>query len=666
MFLRRRAGLILFSACAAAFAGMALSRAPQSALAKAELVVQDIIARHGRTTAPNPKLIFLAIDTESVSLDAKADLRDLFNIGDDARPEGRALSLMSEHWPWSREVYALILDRLIGAGAKTVTFDLNFPTPSDHDEEFRKALERYAPRVVIGSNFTASASDSNGRVEAALSLPTNALIPPRDARDSRVGFVNFWPDADEVIRRAQFHANFSQFLDTALNLGEGDYDSLAAQTVRSAGMAEAIPAGTGSHRIRYTAGPGMGFPPRSVFEIFVPEYWTRNFESGRAFDGAIVIVGSAGNWQHDDHQTPFGLMAGAEIQLNVINALVHGEFVRPVGGLAGLLIYLMAVAVAAGLSLRCASPLHRFALLVAAGAAWGIAQFPLYNHAGIVAPVVGPLAVVCAVALVGFVYDLGASLAEQLRLHLTLEERRRTQELLEQANAELERRVAERTSELVQANQQLSGALGEKTVLLKEVHHRVKNNLQVISSLLNLQSGYITDPVALQIFTESRNRVRSMALIHEKLYQSGDLSRINFEDYIRAVSGGLQSTFGGPRSAIRIAVDVEEIMLPVDSAVPCGLIVNELVTNCFKYAFKPGQAGEIRISMKRLNDTELRLSVSDDGIGFPKELDFRNTESLGMQLVATLSEQLDGRVAMKNGCGTTFEISFPENNGTKL
>jgi two-component sensor histidine kinase len=100
--------------------------------------------------------------------------------------------------------------------------------------------------------------------------------------------------------------------------------------------------------------------------------------------------------------------------------------------------------------------------------------------------------------------------------------------------------------------------------------------------------------------------------------------------------------------------------------VPCGLIVNELVTNCFKYAFKAGEPGEIRIGMKRLNETELQLSVSDNGIGFPKEVDFRNTESLGMQLVTTLSEQLEGTVVMKNGCGTTFEISFPENNQTKL
>lgn len=666
MTVHRRNIFIVLVAVVATLGALALSRAPQSALAKAELGAHDLVARHGRKTAVNPKLMFLAIDSDSINLDAKADVKELFHIERAGSPEARALALMSQHWPWPREVYALILDRLIGAGAKAVTFDLNFPTPSSGDVEFRAALERYAGQVVIGSNFTASESDATGRSQASLALPTSTLIPPTEARDPRVGFVNFWPDVDGVIRRAQFRANFAQFLGDGANLAEADYASLAAQTLRGAGLQAAVPAGAGSHQIRYTASPLEGFPPRSIFEIFVPEYWAHNFDSGHVFEGATVVIGSAGNWQHDEHQTPFGLMAGAEIQLNVINAALHGEFVRDVSFPIGLAIYALAGALASMLSIRCARPLPRIAFLVMAGGAWYAGQLPLFNYAGLLTPVLGPVVVLAAVGSLGLVYDLLVALAEELRLKLTLEERQRTQELLEQVNAELEGRVAVRTADLTNANTQLGRALAEKNALLKEVHHRVKNNLQVISSLLNLQSGYISDPAALELFTESRNRVRLMALVHEKLYQSGDLSRIDFHDYITAVSGGLQTSYGGRTSAIRILVDVEQIMLPVDSAVPCGLIVNELVTNCFKHAFKEQTAGEIRITMKRLDASDLQLSVSDNGIGFPKDIDWRNTESLGMQLVTTLAEQLDGTVTMKNGVGTAFEITFPENNRTKL
>ena len=301
----------------------------------------------------------------------------------------------------------------------------------------------------------------------------------------------------------------------------------------------------------------------------------------------------------------------------------------------------------------------RIGLLIAIGSLWFGLQFPFFNRLGLLTPVVGPLVVLGVTGLFGLIYDLVRSGAEQLRLHLTLEERKRTQELLESANAELEGRVTARTADLTRANERLTGSLAEKDVLLKEVHHRVKNNLQVISSLLNLQSGYIKDPVALQVFIESRNRVRSMALIHEKLYQSQDLSRIDFEDYIKTLSSGLLAGFAGKKSAIRIAVDVEKIMLPVDSAVPCGLIVNELVTNCFKYAFTPETGGQIRIAMKRSDDTRLLLSVSDDGVGFPKDLDFRNTESLGMQLVTTLAEQLDGTIELKERRGHHLRNRLP-------
>lgn len=642
------------------------SHAPGSALARAELSARDLIARSARRTPANPKLIFLAIDSPSISLDAGTDLQALFHLSDHDSPEARALAQMSAPWPWPRSVYALILERLLGAGAKVVAFDLIFPTPSADDAALRAALERYADRVVIGSNFISTARAGQQAVDTSLTLPASTLIPQTGQPDSRIGYVNFWPGPDGVIREAVFKTNFADLIGAAGDIGESDYLSLTAQALGKSGLPDLIPADTRSRALRFTDAPGQGFPPRSIFEIFVPEYWTRNYQSGAVFDGAIVIVGAAGNWQHDEHLTPFGLMSGPEIQLNVLNALQHGEFLQTSSPLASAAIYLSAGLVAVGTVIFCHLPMLRFGVLLLASGAWAGVQFPLFSRFGLIAPVVGPLAVLTVTGLSSMVYDLVRSAAEQLRLRLTLEERQRSQEMLERVNGELEQRVKERTAELTDANSRLSGSLEEKSVLLKEIHHRVKNNLQVISSLLNLQAGAIKDPVALQAFTESRSRVRSMSLIHEKLYQSQDLARIDFGDYIKALTGGLLASFGGKSSAVRIAVDVEGIMVPVDSAVPCGLIVNELVTNCFKYAFGNPASGEIRIGMKRTPEAQLQLTVADNGAGFPKDVDFRNTESLGLQLVITLTEQLDGTIALRNGSGTAFEITFPEAPPKKL
>ena len=142
---------------------------------------------------------------------------------------------MSQQWPWPRSVYALVLDRLFDAGAKAVVFDLHFPTPSDDDTLFRQALDRYADRVVIGSNFTTSLRDDRGVLDASLALPTKELIPQNGEPDDRVGYVNFWPDEDGAIRQARFQTNFAQFLGAAGDFGETSYSSLAAQAVRKFG-----------------------------------------------------------------------------------------------------------------------------------------------------------------------------------------------------------------------------------------------------------------------------------------------------------------------------------------------------------------------------------------------------------------------------------------------
>jgi len=193
--------------------------------------------------------------------------------------------------------------------------------------------------------------------------------------------------------------------------------------------------------------------------------------------------------------------------------------------------------------------------------------------------------------------------------------------------------------------------------LLKEIHHRVKNNLAVISSLLNMQSKYIKDKKTLEIFRESQNRVKTMALIHTKLYQSSDLARIDFGDYLRKLSADLLASYRLEPDTVSLKLDLENVYLDVSVAIPCGLIINELLSNALKHAFPQGRKGEVNIRL-RVEEEIIALTVSDNGAGFPEGIDFRNTESLGLQLVTALVMQLGGEIELKRENGTTFTISF--------
>ena len=214
--------------------------------------------------------------------------------------------------------------------------------------------------------------------------------------------------------------------------------------------------------------------------------------------------------------------------------------------------------------------------------------------------------------------------------------------------------------ERTQAETRIREALKEKDVLLKEVHHRVKNNLQVISSLLNLQSIQIKDPETVQLFRDSQNRVRSMALIHEKLYQSHDLARIDFKGYAQSLSSYLMRSFAVEARGVTVRLDVDSIEMGIDQAIPCGLIINELVSNALKYAFPEERKGEVHIQFRRHGDRQFHLIVGDNGIGFPNHLDYQNTSSLGLQLVNSLASQLGGTIELSRIDGTEFHISFQE------
>ncbi len=214
-------------------------------------------------------------------------------------------------------------------------------------------------------------------------------------------------------------------------------------------------------------------------------------------------------------------------------------------------------------------------------------------------------------------------------------------------------------SDRKQAEEQIQASLVEKEVLLKEIYHRVKNNLQVISSLLNLQSEYIEDDRDLEIFRQSQMRIESMALVHEKLYQAKDLSMINFGDYIRDLVASLFSSYEVNTDAITLTININDIFLGLDVAIPCGLIVNELVSNSLKYAFPTKQYGKIHIFMLSNNDNQFTLSVSDNGISLPLDFDIKNITTLGLQLVDALTHQLSGNLDLNRNSGLEVKIIFP-------
>ena len=186
----------------------------------------------------------------------------------------------------------------------------------------------------------------------------------------------------------------------------------------------------------------------------------------------------------------------------------------------------------------------------------------------------------------------------------------------------------------------------------------MKNNLQIVASMLHLQLGYIEDKGARILFEESQKRVESMSLIHEKLYRTKDLARIDFDDYVKGLVGNLLTLNTGRSKRIGIKSAIEGVTLDVNNAIPCALIINELVSNALRHAFPEGQKGNIDIFMRRDNAGTVALKVGDDGIGFPEDIDFRNTKSLGMQLVVSLVTQLGGVIELDRGEGTSFTITF--------
>jgi PAS domain S-box-containing protein len=228
---------------------------------------------------------------------------------------------------------------------------------------------------------------------------------------------------------------------------------------------------------------------------------------------------------------------------------------------------------------------------------------------------------------------------------------------LKELNADLEQRVEQRTADL-------TATLQEREVLLQEVHHRVKNNLSVITSLMEMQARLLSDGGGRHALEECQGRVHAIALIHEKLYQSRNYADVPFAEYIRGLANDVFQATGVSQATVSLTLAVDDVAISVDKAIPCGLILNELITNALKHAFPNGRAGTIRVELTKVENRRLRLCVTDDGIGLPNEFDMREAKSLGLRLVRTLAGQLEGTLTVGENAGETggtrFELIFPE------
>ena len=246
--------------------------------------------------------------------------------------------------------------------------------------------------------------------------------------------------------------------------------------------------------------------------------------------------------------------------------------------------------------------------------------------------------------------------ARDISERMLAQEEKLRAEVAEATTSFLKKEIAERKI----SEEKLKETLSEREMLLKEVHHRVKNNLQVISSILNLQSSYVKDQYTLSMLKECRDRIKSMSFIHESLYQTKNFSHVDFGDYLKSLCSNLLYSYS-VSGRVALNFDIDNIFLTLDTAIPAGLIVNELVSNSLKYGFPDNQKGNIFVSLKRSKGGSNILMVEDDGVGMPSSVNYKETDSLGLQLVVTLSDQIDGKITLKKVKGTCFVIKFKAN-----
>jgi signal transduction histidine kinase len=635
---RRRIVIVILLAALCAGVAIAVELIRPALYLQAEYRVRDSIARSGRTTPPNPDLVFLAIDSASVSLDPDLDVDGL--LASSARdPASRgALRLMTKPWPWDREVYALILERLVGAGAKVVAFDCLFPAPAPGDDPFRAALDRFKSKVVVGSNFVSPENvDRALRIPSSYEPPAETLIPKTVLPDDRVGFTNFFTGENQIVRGAQYRVGFREHGNIT-----AAYLSISARVLSKVGHPELVPNDLAEHPFRFTGPPRTGFPPHSVFEIFVPEYWEHNYQSGELLRDKIVIVGGEGKWQKDELATPFGFMPGAELHLNSLNALLHREFLSELTpfGNAGVILVTGLIATALCFTIR--SPwLRLLALIVADGVAPFCALW-FYNHPGIYLPCLGPLFALNATGLFSFAADFAFERIEKARLRSTLTSR---------------------------------------DDLTNMIVHDLRSPLTIVTgyidALTRMTSGKLTPTEAKYIAQAQRgaDNMRDMitTLLDVSRLEAGQMP-LHLEPHdINQIAREAATRFTPllQRRTLHCDVTSAPLIVSCDAGVVLRILEN-LISNALKFT-KPD--GTICLEVERTGGAAT-VAVRDDGLGIPFDQQQhifekfgqtdtgakkKNSTGLGLAFCRMAVEAHSGKIDVQSepGKGSTFRFTLP-------
>jgi len=381
-------------------------------LTEAEFFAQDWRARLGRKAPLDERLVLVGIDRSSYAG---------YLLDDEVAGEP-ALDALRANWPWSRLVWATLIERLVNAGAKVVVVDLLFGGPGNGDEQLRAVLDRHPGRVVVGSNFTPVETE-RGTLTTLVAPSATVLAatnPAAAALDERVGYVNVWADPDGVQRRALYRQSNEQAGYLVNAPADTVIESLGARALRKFGAADRIPARLEPHRIRYAAPPGAGWKVHPIGDVLHPKVWARTYADGAFFRDKLVLVGPTANIFQDRHRTPFATeMAGPEIHLNIINAALHGEFLREAPLKVELLLLVFAGVVTA-LCLGLPQPVRRVTALVLASGAYVAGTQALFERANLVLPVVAPLLAINISGVAALFYDFIHERLERLKLRHTM------------------------------------------------------------------------------------------------------------------------------------------------------------------------------------------------------------------------------------------------------